>query len=73
LSIIDILADNKELNVTELHEVLDIEQAVASHHLGILKDRGILISERRGKNTFYSLKFDSIFEIVTKIKDCCKN
>ncbi len=35
ISIVGLLDSNKELSVTEIHEALNIEQAVASHHLSI--------------------------------------
>ncbi|MEZ4685311.1 MAG: metalloregulator ArsR/SmtB family transcription factor [Bacteroidia bacterium] len=64
LAIVDLLKDNQSLNVTEIHESLGIEQAVASHHLRIMKDKGLLSSQRDGKNTFYSLKNKSIGTFV---------
>ena len=53
LAILGHLGEDKKLNVTEIHNLLGIEQSTASHHLGILKDKGILASVRKGKNTFY--------------------
>jgi len=44
LAILGHLSEGKELNVTEIHELLSIEQSTASHHLGILKSKGVLIS-----------------------------
>jgi DNA-binding transcriptional ArsR family regulator len=54
LAILGHLGDGKQLNVTEIHQFLEIEQSTASHHLGILRDRGILGSTRKGKNTLYT-------------------
>jgi DNA-binding transcriptional ArsR family regulator len=51
LAILGYLGDEKQLSVTEIHKLLNIEQSTASHHLGILKDKGILASVRKGKNT----------------------
>ncbi|MDP5170140.1 MAG: metalloregulator ArsR/SmtB family transcription factor, partial [Bacteroidia bacterium] len=56
LAVVDVLKDGQKLSVTEIHELLNIEQAVASHHLRILKDKSILNARRKGKNTFYSLR-----------------
>ncbi len=50
--------EGKKLNVTQIYEALDLEQSVVSHHLGILRDKGVLNAERDGKNVFYSLKSD---------------
>ncbi|TXB63981.1 winged helix-turn-helix transcriptional regulator [Vicingus serpentipes] len=70
IAIVDMLADNKSLTVTEIHEALNIEQAVASHHLSIMKNKGVLISERNGKNSYYKLKHPRLSQIVSCIDKC---
>jgi DNA-binding transcriptional ArsR family regulator len=70
LAILAYLGDNKQLSVTEIHRLLGIEQSTASHHLGILKDKGILASTRQGKNTLYYLKKKKLSELVHCISEC---
>ncbi len=70
IAIVDMLSDNKSLTVTEIHEALNIEQAVASHHLSIMKNKGVLISERNGKNSYYKLKHPRLSQIVSCIDKC---
>ncbi|MBN2745764.1 MAG: helix-turn-helix transcriptional regulator [Bacteroidales bacterium] len=70
VAIIELLDKNKELNVTYIYEALDIEQATASHHLNILKNKGVLNSRREGKNTFYSIRPDSILQIIECLTRC---
>jgi len=72
ISIIGCLEPGKRKNVTEIHNLLGIEQSTASHHLGILKDKGVLGSKREGKNTFYFLKHESIVALLKCIGDCCQ-
>ena len=50
IAIIDFLQGGEELSVTQIHRRLGIEQSTTSHHLGILKDKGVLVSRRDGKN-----------------------
>lgn len=69
IAIIDLLHE-KELSVTEIYERLSIEQASASHHLNILKTKGVLTSRRRGKKIFYSLKNQTLTEIIDCINRC---
>ncbi len=69
IAIIDLLLD-KQLSVTEIYEKLNIEQASASHHLNILKSKGILVSKRQGKKIFYSLKSTTLTEIIDCINRC---
>lgn len=72
IAILSHLEEGKKLTVTEIHQLLDIEQSTTSHHLGILKDKGVLISKRDGKNTYYSLKHNSLALIVDCVSKCCE-
>lgn len=72
ISIVGYLEDGKKRTVTEIHRQLGIEQSAASHHLGILKDRGVLSSKREGKNTLYFLKHRDLGKILNSIGDCCR-
>jgi len=72
ISIIGCLEDGRKRTVTEIHKQLGIEQSTASHHLVILKDRGVLSSKREGKNIWYSLKYDKLKNILVSIGECCK-
>ena len=70
IAIIDLLSQDTKLSVTEIHKTLDIEQATASHHLNILKNKGILVSTREGKNIYYSLRHVTLKDIVECINKC---
>lgn len=70
ISIVGILDNDKELSVTEIYERLKIEQAVASHHLSILKNKNVLEVNRIGKNCFYKLKHPQLSQIISCIETC---
>ena len=70
ISILNHLEAGKRMTVTEIHEALNIEQSTASHHLGILRDKDVLIAKREGKNTFYSLKYDRLETLINCISNC---
>ncbi|MCK4661463.1 MAG: helix-turn-helix transcriptional regulator [Bacteroidales bacterium] len=70
IKIVSYLEDGNKLTVTEIHDLLKIEQSTTSHHLGILKDKGVLTSKREGKNTYYSLKHERLSNIVDCIIKC---
>jgi DNA-binding transcriptional ArsR family regulator len=72
ISIIGCLEDGGKKTVTEIHKQLGIEQSTTSHHLGILKDKGVLASKREGKNTWYFLKHDSLKTILSCVSGCCQ-
>lgn len=70
MAIISYLEDNKKLTVSELHKLLNIQQSTTSHHLGILKDKGVLESSREGKNTYYFLKHENLSNIISCVSNC---
>ncbi|MCJ7449997.1 MAG: metalloregulator ArsR/SmtB family transcription factor [Bacteroidales bacterium] len=72
ISIVGYLEDGKKRTVTEIHKQLGIEQSTASHHLVILKDRGVLASKRDGKNTWYFLKHQNLKTILNSVGECCR-
>jgi ArsR family transcriptional regulator len=45
----------QKLTVSELVEATNVAQPTVSHHLKILKNAGLVISERRGKEVYYTL------------------
>lgn len=69
--IIGCLEDGQKLTVTEIHKKLKIEQATASHHLGILRDKGVLSSKREGKNIYYYLRHETLKVLLTCVSGCC--
>ena len=64
INIVQILAKSGKMNVTEIFNALDIKQAIASHQLNTLKNKGVLNSEREGKKTYYSIKHPNIITAV---------
>ena len=74
ITIVSYLDGNQKLTVTEIYEKLGIEQSATSHHLGILKSKGVLASTRDGKNTYYFLKHEGLSGILKCIESCqCNN
>ena len=53
--ILYLLADSPR-HVTELAEMLNIRQPTVSHHLKVLRDRGLVIAEREGNAVRYTLR-----------------
>jgi ArsR family transcriptional regulator, virulence genes transcriptional regulator len=71
ISILGCLEDGKKRTVTEIHMQLRIDQSTASHHLGILKDKGVLASKREGKNIWYFMKHENLKTLLSCISSCC--
>jgi len=71
IAIIDLLHHHKKLSVTEIYESLSIEQAIASHHLRLLKNKNVVDLERNGKNSNYFLvssEYYDIVQLMSKVK-----
>ncbi|MCE3008592.1 MAG: metalloregulator ArsR/SmtB family transcription factor [Bacteroidetes bacterium] len=64
MAILYLLKREGRMSVTQIYGALGLEQAVASHHLGILKDKGVLGSSREGKNTFYYLGKPELAQVL---------
>lgn len=65
-----------EMSVGELADVCDLNQAVVSRHLAILRKGGVVTARREGTNVFYTLADPGIGEacdvmqevVLTKIE-----
>lgn len=70
LCVISLLAEQDELNVSQIGEKLQCEQSLLSHHLTDMRAKGILNCRRDGKNCYYSLKNKQIVQIIDCIQTC---
>ena len=59
----------KEKCVCEFVNDIEFSQSNLSQHLKILKEAGVLDSEKRGMNVVYSLKNSKIAEIINIIEN----
>lgn len=55
-----------EMCVTDISRVLNINQTTVSHQLRFLKNVGIVKAARLGKVIFYSLKNDTVNDVLLK-------
>ena len=46
---------DQSLCVREIMDKLQIEQSLLSHHLKLLKDEGLVTSDRQGKEIYYTV------------------
>ena len=64
IKIIQMLNENKELNVSTIYKNLNAEQSLISHHLINMRDKGILDIRRSGKNIYYFLVDTAVSDII---------
>ena len=60
VAIVNRLASGEECCVCDLTDTFEISQPTVSHHLRILRDAGLVESERRGTWAYYRLVPDAV-------------
>lgn len=68
LEIVQLLRD-QELTVTEMYEMLDLPQANISQHLMILRDAGVVTTQRDGKQIIYSIAHPNIIKASDALRE----
>jgi len=76
LRILAYLAEvNEPQIVNEIAQHFPIDVSVVSRHLAILRNEGILLAEKQGKEVYYSVRYEflsSIFRgFANAIESCC--
>lgn len=65
LWIVKQLADGQEHCVCEFVDAIGVQFATISQHLSILRQAGIVESDKRGQSVFYRLRCPCILDVVT--------
>ncbi|MDQ0291811.1 ArsR/SmtB family transcription factor [Oligosphaera ethanolica] len=65
LWIVKQLADGQEHCVCEFVDAIGVQFATISQHLTILRQAGIVESDKRGQSVFYRLRCPCILDVVT--------
>lgn len=70
LQVIEMLEAQGELCVGDILREVDTEPSLLSHHLNRMKDKGVLVSDRRGRQVYYRLAFQAITSIFDCMEKC---
>jgi DNA-binding transcriptional ArsR family regulator len=65
LDILHELAGNPEVCACDFTDCCDVSQPTVSHHLKVLREAGVVLSERRGNSIFYRISPDLIGRLST--------
>ena len=68
LSII-LLVKEKEMNVSEISQALNMEQSAVSHQLSVLREARLVKSRREKRSVFYSPDDHHIYDILNQMID----
>lgn len=71
LDILDLLGRHTELCVSDMQEILAMEQAVLSQHLALLRTHGIIEHQRQGRFVLYRLARPEFLRIINCLEACC--
>lgn len=63
LRMVEMLLDG-DYTVGELAEACDIPSHMASEHLGLMRDRGLLTCEKRGREVYYCVEKKGLKHII---------
>jgi len=69
LRILYSLSQTDELNVRSLCELLQLSQPAVSHHLGMLRNAGIVEPRRDGKHNFYRILSGNFEQLLMLVFD----
>ena len=67
LKILEFLDQNKNIQVNQIYNTLKIEQSIASQHLRILKNAGVLVADKDGKYMHYNIDYQRVSNAVKAI------
>ena len=61
----------REAPAGEIASALGVPGPTLSHHLDLLRRSGLLKSRRHERNVFYSIKGETVSELVRLLTACC--
>jgi DNA-binding transcriptional ArsR family regulator len=68
IAIVELLRDEGEIAVSEIHERLGLEQANASQHLAVMRGKQIVVGRKEGNQVFYSLRDPILGKILNLMR-----
>lgn len=71
LRIVDLIHTAGTLPVNDIMQYLDLTQSSTSQHLNQMRRTGLLKSERRGKEVWYSMADSRPITLLNCICKCC--
>lgn len=67
LKIMFALARNGPMHVTSLKELLGQSQPAVSHHLSLMRDKKLVVCDRKGKHNFYRLESTRVSSLLDQL------
>lgn len=69
MRILEYIDRNEMINVNRIYSALQLEQSITSQHLRILRQAGLVETERRGKFIHYRLRYGKLSSSIMAVKN----
>jgi ArsR family transcriptional regulator len=69
IKLLSFIDKQKEINVNKIYGTLKLEQSITSQNLKILRDAGLVNTERKGKFIIYKVNYDKLRNNIDSIND----
>lgn len=66
--IIMLFEPGEELAIKDIAAQFSLGRTTVVHHLNVLQENGILVMRRKGRETLYSVSYNSVFEALQKMQ-----
>ena len=67
--ILKLVDEHKKVTVTEIYVKLRLEQSVASQHLAILRDKGVLRTRKDANRVYYRVSDTRTLQLIGMMRD----
>jgi DNA-binding transcriptional ArsR family regulator len=72
MKILEFIDEHEYINVNKIYNKLDLEQSITSQHLKILRNAGLVITEREGKFIHYKIDYSKVSNTVFAVGNFLK-
>ena len=69
LKILEFIDKYLNINVNKIYNTLKIEQSITSQHLKILRNSGVVITEKEGKFVHYHINYEVVEKAMVAVNN----
>ncbi len=69
MKILQFIDENENINVNKIYNTLKLEQSITSQHLRILRNAGIVTTQREGKFIYYHIDYDKVGDVMVHVRN----
>ncbi|MCO6460897.1 MAG: helix-turn-helix transcriptional regulator [Saprospiraceae bacterium] len=69
LKILEFIDKYQNINVNKIYNSLKIEQSITSQHLRILRNSGVVLTEKEGKFVHYQINYEVVEKAMVAVNN----